>query len=177
MDDVGLVASCLEGLAVVVAAQGELVWAARLWGAAEAQREAIGAPMPPVDLPAYASNVAEARSKLGDKAFAVAWAEGRAMTPQQALDAQSSAVTTQPDSTMQSSTSQAKSAAIFPDGLTAREVEVLRLLAQGMTDAHIAEQLVISPRTVNNHLTSIYQKIQVSSRSAATRYAVDHGLD
>jgi DNA-binding NarL/FixJ family response regulator len=53
---------------------------------------------------------------------------------------------------------------------------VLRLLAQGMTDAHIAEQLVISPRTVNNHLTSIYSKIQVSSRSAATRYAVDHQL-
>jgi DNA-binding NarL/FixJ family response regulator len=53
---------------------------------------------------------------------------------------------------------------------------VLRLLAQGMTDAQIAEQLVISPRTVNNHLTSIYSKIQVSSRSAATRFAVEHHL-
>jgi predicted ATPase/DNA-binding CsgD family transcriptional regulator len=176
MDDVGLVASCMEGLAVVVTAQGELVWAARLWGAAEAQREAIGAPMPPVEGPAYENNVSEARSKLGDKTFTDAWAEGRAMTPQQALDAQSSAVTTQPDSTMQSSASPAKPTATYPDGLTAREVEVLRLLAKGMSDAHIAEQLVISPRTVNNHLTSIYQKIQVSSRSAATRYAVDHGL-
>jgi DNA-binding NarL/FixJ family response regulator len=64
----------------------------------------------------------------------------------------------------------------YPDGLTAREVEVLRLLAQGWTDAQIAEELVISPRTVNNHLTSIYSKIQVSSRSAATRYAIDHQL-
>ena len=64
----------------------------------------------------------------------------------------------------------------YPDGLTAREVEVLRLLAQGLTDAQIAEHLIISPRTVNNHLTSIYGKIQVSSRSAATRYAIEHHL-
>jgi LuxR family transcriptional regulator, maltose regulon positive regulatory protein len=61
-------------------------------------------------------------------------------------------------------------------GLTAREVEVLRLLASGLTDAQIAEQLVISPRTVNAHLTSIYRKIAVSSRSAATRYALEHHL-
>ena len=51
---------------------------------------------------------------------------------------------------------------------------MLRLLAHGLTDAQIADQLVISPRTVNNHLTSIYSKIQVSSRSAATRYAMEH---
>ena len=76
----------------------------------------------------------------------------------------------------QSSTSPVKPSPTYPDSLTGREVEVLRLLAQGMTDAQIAEQLVISPRTVNNHLTSIYQKIQVSSRSAATRYAVDQHL-
>jgi DNA-binding NarL/FixJ family response regulator len=60
--------------------------------------------------------------------------------------------------------------------LTAREVDVLRLVAQGLTDAHIAEQLIISPRTVNTHLTSIYSKIQVSSRSGATRYAMKHHL-
>jgi predicted ATPase/class 3 adenylate cyclase/DNA-binding CsgD family transcriptional regulator len=169
--------SYLEGLAAMATAQEHLIWATRLWGAAEVLRQVMGTPIFPVDLPAYESNVAEARSKLGEKAFAATWAEGRVMTPQQALDAQSSAVTTQPASTMQSSTSPAKPTAAYPDGLTAREVEVLRLLAQGMTDAQIAEQLVISPRTVNNHLTSIYQKIQVSSRSAATRYAVDHGLD
>jgi DNA-binding NarL/FixJ family response regulator len=69
-----------------------------------------------------------------------------------------------------------KPAPTYPDGLTAREVEVLRLVAQGLTDAHIAEQLVISPRTVNNHLTSIYSKIQVSSKAAATRYAMEHQL-
>ena len=63
-----------------------------------------------------------------------------------------------------------------PYGLTGREVEVLRLLAQGLTDAQIAEQLIISPRTVNTHLRAIYGKIQVSSRSAATRYALDQHL-
>jgi len=177
MDDVGLVASCLEGLAVVVVAQGELVWATRLWGAAENHRDVIGAPLPPVERPAYQHNIDAARSQLGDKTFAAAWAEGRTMTPEQALAAQSSAVIPQPASAQQSTLSPAKPSPTYPDGLTTREVEVLRLLAQGMTDAHIAEQLVISPRTVNNHLTSIYQKIQVSSRSAATRYAIDHQLD
>ena len=173
----GLVASCLEGLAAVVATQGELTWAARLWGAAEVHRELTGAPLPPVDRPAYESSVSSARNHLGDKTFAAAWTEGRSMTLEQALSAQSSVTVSQPLSAKQSSTPPAKPTVNYPDGLTAREVEVLRLLAQGMTDAQIAEQLVISPRTVNNHLTSIYQKIQVSSRSAATRYAIDHQLD
>jgi DNA-binding NarL/FixJ family response regulator len=60
--------------------------------------------------------------------------------------------------------------------LTARELEVLRLVAQGLTNEQMAEHLVISPRTVDTHLTSIYSKIGVSSRSAATRYAVEHHL-
>ena len=63
-----------------------------------------------------------------------------------------------------------------PAGLTPREVEVLRLVAQGMTNEQVANQLVISPRTVDTHLTSIYGKIGVSSRSAATRYAFEHRL-
>ena len=61
-------------------------------------------------------------------------------------------------------------------GLTAREVEVLRWVARGLTDAQVAEQLVISPRTVTSHLSSIYNKLGVSSRSAATRFAVEHQL-
>jgi ATP/maltotriose-dependent transcriptional regulator MalT len=66
--------------------------------------------------------------------------------------------------------------ASYPNGLTAREVEVLRLVARGLTDVQVAEQLVLSPRTVSTHLTSIYGKLGVSSRSAATRFAVEHGL-
>jgi ATP/maltotriose-dependent transcriptional regulator MalT len=62
------------------------------------------------------------------------------------------------------------------DGLTTREVEVLRLVADGLTDAQVAEQLVISPRTVNWHLSVIYSKLGVSSRCAATRFALEQKL-
>jgi DNA-binding NarL/FixJ family response regulator len=61
-----------------------------------------------------------------------------------------------------------------PEGLTAREMDVLRLLAAGLTSVQMAEQLVISLATVNTHVRSIYRKLGVSSRSAATRYAMDH---
>ena len=69
-----------------------------------------------------------------------------------------------------------KTSPTSPAGLTAREVEVLRLVAQGLTDAQVGEQLVISRRTVNWHLTSIYSKLGVSSRSAATRFAIEQYL-
>ena len=60
--------------------------------------------------------------------------------------------------------------------LTAREMDVLRLVTRGITDAEVAEQLYISPRTVGQHLRSIYNKLGVSSRTAATRRAVEEGL-
>ncbi|GAB4445440.1 MAG: hypothetical protein OHK0015_47730 [Chloroflexi bacterium OHK40] len=66
--------------------------------------------------------------------------------------------------------------ASYPGGLTAREVEVLRLVARGLTDAQVADELVLSRRTVSTHLTSIYSKLGISSRSAATRFALEHGL-
>jgi DNA-binding CsgD family transcriptional regulator/tetratricopeptide (TPR) repeat protein len=61
-------------------------------------------------------------------------------------------------------------------GLTAREVEVVRLLAAGLTNAEIAARLSLSPRTVNAHLTTIYGKLGVATRGAAIRIALDHGL-
>ena len=63
-----------------------------------------------------------------------------------------------------------------PAGLTDREVEVLRLVAQGLTDAQVASQLFLSTRTVSSHLYSIYSKLGVTSRTAATRFALDHHL-
>ena len=63
-----------------------------------------------------------------------------------------------------------------PYALTPRELDVLRLLAQGLSDAQIAEKLVVSRRTVTTHLTVIYNKFGVNSRSAAIRYALDHEL-
>ena len=67
--------------------------------------------------------------------------------------------------------------AMRPAGLTAREIEVLRLVTQGLTDAEVAEQLFVSPRTVGTHLTSIYNKLGVSSRMSAARRAAELGLD
>jgi DNA-binding CsgD family transcriptional regulator len=165
------IVDCLEGLAGVVAAQGELTWGARLWGAAEALRDAMGTPIPPVYRVDSERPVTAARTQLGEKVFAEAWAEGRAMTPEQVLAVQIPG--TKPISES-SSTLPTKSTPTYPAGLTSREVEVLRLVAQGLTDAQVAEQLVISPRTVNTHLTSIYGKIGASTRSAATRYALEH---
>ncbi len=177
------IASSLEGLAGVVVAQGtvgaslaEALWAARLWGAAEALRETIGAPIPPVYHADYEHTVTAARTQLGEKSFATAWAEGRTMTPERALAAQGPVTIPSPTPAESPPISPTKSPPTYRDGLTAREVEVLRLLAQGLTSAQIAEQLVISLLTVNSHVRSIYSKLGVTSRAAATRYAVEHQL-
>jgi DNA-binding NarL/FixJ family response regulator len=61
-------------------------------------------------------------------------------------------------------------------GLTAREIEVLRLVAAGKSNRAIAEALVISEKTVARHVSNIFLKLDVSSRSAATAYAYEHGL-
>ena len=63
-----------------------------------------------------------------------------------------------------------------PAGLTAREVEVLRLLAQGLSNKQIAARLVISPKTAGNHVEHIYSKIDASSRATASLFAMQHGL-
>jgi DNA-binding NarL/FixJ family response regulator len=64
----------------------------------------------------------------------------------------------------------------LPAGLTTREVDVLRLVAVGLSDAEAAERLILSVRTVNAHLRSIYRKLGVRSRAAAGRFAQKHGL-
>jgi ATP-dependent Clp protease ATP-binding subunit ClpA len=62
-------------------------------------------------------------------------------------------------------------------GLTAHEAEILRLLEQGLTDVQVAAQLAVSPYTVNKHLASIYSKLGITSRSAATRYVIELAAD
>lgn len=63
-----------------------------------------------------------------------------------------------------------------PAGLSAREAEVLRLIAHGLTNRQVAEQLFLSPRTVEQHLRSIYGKLGVATRAAAATFAATHGL-
>jgi predicted ATPase/serine/threonine protein kinase/DNA-binding CsgD family transcriptional regulator len=164
-----VIAACLVGLGEVVAAQRQLAWAAQLWGAAETLRDTIGVPIPPAERAGYERAVSAGRVHLGERAFAGAWAQGRAMTPEQALAAQGQ----KPTPTL---TTTATPSPTYPAGLTAREVEVLRLVASGLTDVQVAEKLVLSPRTVHAHISSIYSKLGVSSRSAATRYAIEHHL-
>src|SRR5256885_7685662 len=165
-----VIAACLVGLGEVVAAQRQLAWAAQLWGAADALRDTLGVPIPPVELADYERSLSAARVHLGERAFAASWAQGRAMTPQQALAAQGQKPTPSP------TPSAPPSPQVYPAGLTAREVEVLRLLAGGLTDRQIADKLVLSPRTVHAHISSIYSKLGITSRSAATRYAIEHHL-
>ncbi len=160
--------SCLEGLASVVAAQGEPAWAARLWGAAESVRTVTGAlpqqaglfwmaPLPVVRASSERA-LAAARAHLGKEAFATAFAEGGAMTLEQVLAVQGQAVVSGSSPAWPPSTPPAKTSPAYPSGLTPREVEVLRLLAQGLTSAQIAKQLVIGVVTVNFHVRSIYSK-------------------
>jgi DNA-binding CsgD family transcriptional regulator len=61
-------------------------------------------------------------------------------------------------------------------GLTARELDVLRLVAEGLTNPQIAERLTLSPRTVQTHLTNLYGKLGVGGRAEAVAFAMAHGL-
>jgi DNA-binding NarL/FixJ family response regulator len=64
----------------------------------------------------------------------------------------------------------------YPAGLSTREVEVLRLVAEGLSNPQIGERLFLSPRTVEHHLHAIFNKTGVSSRAAAARWATEHAL-
>jgi ATP/maltotriose-dependent transcriptional regulator MalT len=70
----------------------------------------------------------------------------------------------------------AKKSPGYPGGLSAREVEVLRLVAEGLTDAEIAEELFVSRRTITSHMTSIFNKLGVNARAAAVATAAREGL-
>ena len=178
LDEPGIQIRCLEGLGTVVLAQGRPAWAVLLWSAAAQLRKVQGIPMSPLDRGDYEQAEATARTQLGEKPFASLWEKGRTMTPEQVLtaSAREPAPPPQSEATEQRSTLPPRQSPTYPAGLTVREVEVLRLVSQGLTDAQIAEQLVISLRTVTTHLTSIYNKLGVNSRAAATRFAVEHHL-
>jgi DNA-binding NarL/FixJ family response regulator len=65
---------------------------------------------------------------------------------------------------------------IYPDGLTVREIAVLRLVAQGRSNQEIAEALSMSARTAERHISNIYGKIHAHGRAEATAYAFQHAL-
>jgi non-specific serine/threonine protein kinase len=160
----------LLGLGIVAASKGQPVRAARLWGSVETMEELSGIGITPLARSStnYDAHLSTARSQLGEGEFEAALAEGQAMAPEVAIEYALEAPRETPGTPSISPT--------YPAGLSAREVEVLRLVAKGMTNAKIAEDLYISPRTVNAHMGSVYQKIGSSTRAEAARFATEHGL-
>lgn len=140
-------------------------------GVAETLRDNLQIPLAPSRRITHEQEVTALQEILGMAVFDESWVYGKTISLELALSLV--ALIMPPEHSIEKS---ARPIVSYPAGLTAREVDILRLLATGITDARIAETLVISPRTVNTHLRSIYAKLGVSSRSAATRFAVEQGL-
>ena len=142
----------------VAALRGRPVRAARLWGAAEALREQMGMALSAFDLAAsgYEQDLAALRSALDESAFEAAWAEGRTMSAEQAIEY--ALEEPPPDSET-------------AHALTRRELEVLSLVARGLSNQQIAQSLVLSRHTVHRHVSNVLGKLGVSSRTAAVARA------
>jgi DNA-binding CsgD family transcriptional regulator/tetratricopeptide (TPR) repeat protein len=175
LGDRGNTAYILEGLGIVAGTRGEAGRAARLLGASEALISAIGLRGHTYyrpDRALYGRIEASARATLDGAAFEAAREEGRAMSPERAME-YALEEPYMPEGEVPTTSS---SAPEHPAGLTSREVEVLGLVAGGMTSAQVAKELFLSPRTIETHLNSIYHKLGVGSRTAATRFALEHGI-
>jgi ATP/maltotriose-dependent transcriptional regulator MalT len=119
----------------------------------------------------FSRTMADARQRRGEEAFAAALAVGRAAP---ADDMVAEALTLLASVAPAGPTGRAR--LVYPDHLTAREVEVLRLLATGRSNREIAEALVVSVRTAEHHIASIYAKIGARRRADAVAYALRHDL-
>ena len=168
------VASCLAGLAGVAILRGALERAARLYGAADAARQAGGGIVEPTDRVVHDDGIARARAALGDAAYAAAWADGRAQ-PIRLMVVEALAVVA--DVHAGDVQGMGRPHHTPPDDpLSPREREVARLVAQGLTNRQIAEALTITEGTAINHLTHILNKLGFRSRSQVAAWVVEHGL-
>jgi predicted ATPase/DNA-binding NarL/FixJ family response regulator len=170
------VAHQLECFAFLARAQEQLVRAARLLGAAEVLRAELDSRMTIPEQAEYDREVTALHAQMEAETAAAQWAMGRTMTMEQAIAYALAGEVPEPGPTLVEPNPVMPSLPTYPGGLTEREVEVLRLLAQGLTYAEIAEILIISRRTVNGHVTSIYSKLAVTKRVEATRFAMEHRL-
>jgi ATP/maltotriose-dependent transcriptional regulator MalT len=175
--DNGSLILCLEKLAEVVAGQGEPAWAAQLWGAAEHSREASHAALPLVERLSRARRIEQAQGLLGKQSFAERWAEGRNMTVEQAIAAYPTHDrASKAQRPAQGRPGQTSVAQPLLDPLSQRELEVLQLLARGASNQEIATALVVTPGTVKLHVSHIFSKLAVNSRTRAIIHARDLGL-
>jgi non-specific serine/threonine protein kinase len=159
----------IAGMAGVALSNQQPERAARVLGAAEAMGVAIGLPYV-LRAPHIERIVAETSSFVGEPAFSAAWAAGADLSLEATMaeaDALLAALAAAPEPTP-------AAPAVIPDGLTPRELEVLRLVAAGHSNRAIADHLSISERTVERHVLHILSKLGVGSRTAAAAHA--HGL-
>src|SRR5690348_6672222 len=116
----------------------------------------------------YEHMVQVARTQLGEQIFYEAWEEGKRMSLNQLLEISNQVLLLpqqlQPEQPLRNETLPTPKP-LATTALTAREMEVLSLLAQGCSSTQIARQLVISPLTVNSHVRSIYYKLGISTRA------------
>lgn len=174
-DDYGYpenVVDALAGAGKLAAAGGRQESAGRLLGAATALSKALWDVTPPRERARRERAIAVARAALGAAGFAAAWDAGRSLTPEQAsvearavLAELARPVATSPRST-----------AATDRALTPRELEVLRLIEAGLSNRKIGETLFTSERTVANHNTNIFAKLEVDSRTAAVARARQLGI-
>jgi predicted ATPase/class 3 adenylate cyclase/DNA-binding CsgD family transcriptional regulator len=154
----------LECLADLARAAGRHREAARLFGAAYAARERVGAVRLKVWDEGYGTSLASVRDTLGENGFESTWAEGAALSVEEAI------------AYAQRGRGERKRAATGWDSLTPAEREVERLVSEGLSNKDIAARLFISPRTVQSHLTHVYAKLNVTSRmQLAHEAARQHG--
>jgi non-specific serine/threonine protein kinase len=165
--DLRVAGDVLEGAGIVAAGWGQPEQAARILGAAEAVREASGIQnADPTDRPAYDRAVAAVGAALGEHGFQEAWSIGRGLS----LASATAEVEALAPAASTAGSSRATS------GLSARERDVLALLAAGHTNPEIGAALFISARTVDNHVAHILAKLGAPTRTAAVAAALAAGL-
>lgn len=142
----------LECLACLTAAEGNHAYAVRLLGAADAQRRRIGHPRFPMYQADYNTAVASAREALPADDFETCWAEGAALSIDEAIGY------------AQRGRGERKRPSTGWGSLTPMELDVVRLVQEGLGNKDIGARLFISPRTVQTHLTHVYAKLGVTSR-------------
>ena len=147
--------------------------AVRLYAAASTRAITLGVPFLLPERPVFEQAMDEARSALRDEEFAAAWAEGLTLTLERSTrESWAIVATLEP-----SPESNVRMSGCIEHDLTPREVEVLRLVADGCTNRDIADALFISIPTVKRHLSTVYGKLGVASRADASAYARSHDID
>ena len=164
---------CLHTLACVMARREQPVRAARLWGVVQGMEEAYGAHLTPIilSLTDYEGHLSRGRSQLGEEEFAAAWAEGKAMSPGQAIEYARSDEEVRELPTLVSQ--QQPLPEERTEKLTRREREVALLVAQGLTNPQIASELSVSRSTANNHVARILRKLGLRSRAQIAAWVTE----